>query len=265
MQRHGSPSEQAFLFPCRSAAVNCVQFCYSQATFPSESAPSIVNLYPNDEERPTISAVLLSRNFTKTAKTFWQHTGEGISSRRAEYCHKAFEDGRLSAKNAFKVGGGDDGKAWETSCKGPKRYQKPQKKDVLSIVGNGETLETFPVEPQNSNLVERNGWEQLPQTAAPIREFVEERFGRNLDFSLSNRAKLAIRKRIAGALTANVDLAEALEASHTPTRTALVDGFSEGDVYLFTCGMNSIYNSHRLLMACRGKHKSISYGYAWSW
>ena len=242
VQRHGSPSEQAFLFPCHSAAVRCVQFFHTQAIFPQEDAPSIVDLYPNDETRPTISAVLLSRKYTKIVKTFWQHTGEGISSRQAEYCHKAFDDGRLSAKGTWKKRRIGDVKLSEASYKGPKRYRKPQIKGGPSMVRNGETLKTSLGESQDSA------------------RFVEERFGRNLDPSLSSNAKLAIRKRIAGALTADIDLPEALEASHIPTRTAYVDGFSEEDVYLFPCGMNSIYNSHRLLMACRGKYKSISYG-----
>ncbi|KAL8705542.1 MAG: hypothetical protein Q9201_001359 [Fulgogasparrea decipioides] len=37
-------------------------------------------------------------------------------------------------------------------------------------------------------------------------QFVEERYGRNLDLSLAGKAKLAIRRRIAGALMVDVDL-----------------------------------------------------------
>ncbi|KAK4959517.1 hypothetical protein LTR28_005317, partial [Elasticomyces elasticus] len=42
-------------------------------------------------------------------------------------------------------------------------------------------------------------------------QFVEERFGRNLNVAFAAEAKLAIRRRIAGSLTANVDLPEAME------------------------------------------------------
>ena len=172
------------------------------------------------EANPIISAVVFPRAHAKVAKIFWQHSGDGISSRRAEYCHKAFEEGRLITV---------------TPSKGPRRYQTNSNKTAIA---DGE-LET-------NDCV----------------RFVEERFGRNLDLSLASSAKLAIRRRIAGALTANVDLHEALELSQPPARMEQVKGFSEDDVYLYPCGMSSIFNTHRSMMICRGQMKSISYGYA---
>ena len=123
--------------------------------------------------------------------------------------------------------------------KGPRRYQK---KDSVSMSAQGTSDLT-------SNLERKDSV-----------QFVEERFGRNLDVSLAANAKLAIRRRIAGALTANVDLLEALNMSKLPTRKAQVEGFSEDDVYLYPCGMSSIFNTHRTMMACRGPQKSINYG-----
>ena len=185
---------------------------------------------------PVISAVIFPKALSKIAKTFWQHTGEGISSRRAEYCHKAFNDGDLGDR-ASRCGSRNP-HVRSHSYKGPRRYQR--------------NLNEVP-SPNMTKLV--NGHDGKDHV-----QFVEERFGRNLDVSLASKAKLAIKRRIAGALTANVDLKEALEMDPPPTRNNQVEGFSEDDVYLYSCGMNSIFNTHRIMLACRGEMKSISFG-----
>ncbi|KAL9025733.1 MAG: hypothetical protein Q9196_005495, partial [Gyalolechia fulgens] len=58
-------------------------------------------------------------------------------------------------------------------------------------------------------------------------QFVEERYGRNLEFSLAGNAKLAIRRRIAGGLTANVGTTETV---HSTMNIRQVPGVSEEDV-----------------------------------
>ena len=232
--------QKAFLFPSHAVSARCVQFLRDQVPSLTANAVRIVDLYPNDalqneaensresSTKPIVSAVLFPRNHAKVAKTFWQHSGDGISSRRAEYCHKAFTDGRLGAKGVSCEE--MKGLSVSSPSKGPRRYQKRDSVDTFAHKTNDSV------------------------------QFVEERFGRNLDASLAANAKLAIRRRIAGALTANVDLPEALEMSKAPSRKAQVEGFSEDDVYLYPCGMSSIFNTHRTMMACRGPQKSISYG-----
>lgn len=240
MSKHGSPTEKAFLFPSHPVASRCAEFMREQ--IPSlviGKSLRLVDLYPNSGPsngkvesepmhiKPIISAVLFPRDYAKIAKTFWQHSGDGVSSRRAEYCHRAFDDGRLTIRNTT-----------IPPTKGPRRYQKKESIDN-------------PVQCELGRALDRKDYLQ----------FVEERFGRNLDISLACNAKQAIRRRIAGALTANVDLHEALEMAKPSTRTEHVEGFSEHDVYLYPCGMSSIFNTHRIIMACRGEMKSISYGY----
>ena len=249
IQRHGSPMQKAFLFPSHAVSARCVQFLTDQVPSLTANAVRIVDLYSNDalqnqaenshepSTKPIVSAVLFPRNHAKLAKTFWQHSGDGISSRRAEYCHKAFGDGRLGAKGVLCEEMTNLGVS--SPSKGPRRYQKRESVDMFAHKINEVT----------SNSERKDSV-----------QFVEERFGRNLDASLAANAKLAIRRRIAGALTANVDLPEALEMSKPPSRKAQVDGFSEDDVYLYPCGMSSIFNTHRTMMTCRGSQKSISYG-----
>lgn len=248
-QRHGSPMEKVFLFPSHAVSARCVQFLQDQVSYLTAHSVRIVDLYPNaglpnvagnsdsTDTKPIVSAVLFPQDHAKIAKTFWQHSGDGISSRRAEYCHHAFNDGHLVAKGfaCEKT----NGHTFTSPSKGPRRYQKTDSMD-MSVQKASDAI---------------GGLERKDSV-----QFVEERFGRNLDVSLAANAKLAIRRRIAGALTANVDLHEALKMSKPPTRKAQVEGFSEADVYLYPCGMSSIFNTHRTMMACRGPRKSISYG-----
>lgn len=249
VKKYGSPQEKAFLFPSHAVAQRCSSFLYSQVSGLADHSVRIIDLFPNDgtaqsddepgrrDAKPMISAVIFPKAHSKIAKVFWQHSGDGISSRRAEYCHKAYEEGRLSEQRM------SNGEVNGTGCvppiKGPRRYQK---KDSIDVSPNQPTV---PI----------NGLE-----GKDCVQFVEERFGRNLDVSLASNAKLAIRRRISGALTANVDLKEALETENSPTRTEHVEGFSENDVYLYPCGMSSIFNTHRSMLACSGQMKSISFG-----
>lgn len=249
VQRHGSPLETAFLFPSHAVSARCVQFLRDQVPSLTPHSARIVDLYPNAglsstpensdgaSTKPIVSAVLFAQDHAKIAKSFWQHSGDGISSRRAEYCHKAFNAGDLGAKGVSCEK--TNGISLLSPSKGPRRYQK---KDLVDMPAHKTSEVTSKFEKKDSV------------------QFVEERFGRNLDVSFAAIAKLAIRRRIAGALTANVDLLEALDMSKPPTRKAQVEGFSEDDVYLYPCGMSSIFNTHRTMMACRGPHKSISYG-----
>ncbi|KAF7543141.1 hypothetical protein G7046_g10055 [Stylonectria norvegica] len=90
--------------------------------------------------------------------------------------------------------------------------------------------------------------------------FLEERFGRNLDLSMVERAKSAIRRRIAGALAHEVDLNQGTLPSMT-SNTRGVQGLQEDDVYLYPAGMNAIYNAHRALLKAREPRQSISFGF----
>lgn len=92
-------------------------------------------------------------------------------------------------------------------------------------------------------------------------QFVEERFGRNLSLGFAAQAKLAIRRRIAGSLTADEDLPHSLDKPADDQMSRDVPGFSVDDVYLYSCGMNSIFHAHRTMMLARGAQKSIMYGF----
>lgn len=196
--------------------------------------------------RPVLSAVFSPRNHYQVGKTFWQHSGDGISSRRAEYCHKAFEDGVLSVKANESI-------EFTAACplkvgKGPRRYQRVKSSDDSRQ--SPPSCDNDHSTPNSTTSAEGKEYSQ----------FVEERFGRNLDMSLAGNAKLAIRRRIAGALTADVELLEALRITEPTTSIRQVQGLSEYDVYLYPTGMSAIFNTHRTLMTVLGDLKSICFG-----
>ena len=260
MKDHGFAKGKAILFPSNAVAMRCVEFLNAQVpTLVRGKDLRVVDFYPclrlrigtrsrgKKSVAPLISAVIFPGIHSKVAKTFWQHTGDGISSRRAEFCRKAYEDGLLSTENCiadYVESNMDDS---VVLSKGPRRYQK-------------SLLHSSRLKPQSPEKEVSEG--QISKTLEEKEhvQFVEERFGRNLDMSLAANAKLAIRRRIAGALTANVDLEEALGMTEDTLPTRQVQDFSEHDVYLYPSGMSSIFNTHRTLMECRGELKSVCFG-----
>ncbi|PVI06994.1 cystathionine gamma-synthase [Periconia macrospinosa] len=239
VSKHGQTSQRAMLFPTHVIAERCQKFIISRLP-DEEQHVRIVDLVPISEKArseelaiisPQVSAVLFPQEAFKVAKQFWQHSGDGVSSRRAEYCHGLFKEGVLVEPSTIEGS--------PKFCKGPRRYQNKSSIDLGR-----------PADKSNGNID--------PQD--PTR-FVEERFGRNLDISKTRNAKLAVRRRIAGSLTADVGLSEAVSSKSDVNEVAKHSDRSEDDVYLYPCGMSSIFNTHRNLMATKGSLKSVVYGF----
>ena len=229
------------LFPTHSVACRCQEFFNHHAPDLPPPTVRILDFAPaGDDEQPEepsaisprFSAILFPEDRFNIAKQFWQHSGDGVSSRRAEFCSHFFEKGLLIEASTANQS--------SRSCKGPRRYQK--NKSIELDQAAGPTRSTIDVQD-------------------PVR-FVEERFGRNLDLSLTRNAKLAIRRRIAGSLTADIALPEALSLYKDTDTMRQVDGFSEDDVFLYPTGMSSIFNAHRNVLRAKGSLKAIVFGYA---
>ncbi|KAI4955761.1 hypothetical protein J4E91_001622 [Alternaria rosae] len=240
VEKHGKEGESAMLFPTNATASRCQEFFLRQAPDLDASQVRILDLVPAAERArseelqiisPRVSAVLFPKDRFNIAKAFWQHSGDGVSSRRAEYCSQLFKEGILVEASTINQPA--------RVCKGPRRYQKQTSIDLGNL----------------DNFANGNGEVQDPT------QFVEERFGRNLDLSKTKNAKLAIRRRIAGSLTADVSLTEAMTLHHDAARKRPVAGFSEDDVYLYPTGMSSIFNAHRNLLRAKGSKRAIVYGF----
>ncbi|PQE14528.1 cystathionine gamma-synthase protein [Rutstroemia sp. NJR-2017a BBW] len=250
---YGSPDEQAMLFPSTKTANSCVKFMLGRDPSISPNQLKVVDLVlergPGSTEiitklSPSISAVLYPKEFFPVAKQYWQHSGNGVSSRRAEFCHTLFQEGLLVRRTAS-----SSPQSTEKLCKGPRRYQRGSidKTSRSNHGSNGIDGVHSPISPANSE-------------ARESLQFLEERFGRNLDVSLVDNAKSAIRRRIAGALVDEVDLSQAPSGEMTSNMRG-VAGLSEDDVYLYPCGMNSIFTTHQMMLKARGPLKSISFGF----
>ncbi|KAK5135173.1 hypothetical protein LTR08_005559 [Meristemomyces frigidus] len=256
VQQHGSlEADKAMLFPTRGCAGRCRDFLCKENPDVLSSVFKVLEYVPQAQQShsgpkrvlPRVSAVIYPKELWPTAKAFWQHTGEGISSRRAEFCQRALEDGTLVEQ------GSDTQLKASRLFKGPRRYQRPMSIDHSDYNGtNGHA---------NGHA---NGNGITASEGAPDSDlFVEERYGRNLSADFAAQAKLAIRKRIAGSLATDTDLPHSLdEATNGATdRSRDVPGFSVDDVYLYPMGMNAIYQAHRALMLSRGEKPSIMYGF----
>ncbi|KAL8719870.1 MAG: hypothetical protein Q9225_003195, partial [Loekoesia sp. 1 TL-2023] len=261
-EQYATPDEWATLLPSHNVALRCVSFFQDQCqSFIPGLVPRIIDLIPaanagretirdQADVEPMVSAVIYPKKYSSVAKSFWQHSGEGISSRQAELCHRAFIDGFLVPRVAADGVCHDSGhSATRRSLKGPLRYQKGK------MVNGVEDDLSFKSISYASAPKERR------RNADESAQFVEERYGRNLDFSLAGKAKLAIRRRIAGGLTADVTIDRTTELAHSSLDIRQVPGFSEDDVYLFPSGMSSIFNTHRIIMACRGEMRSVCFGF----
>ncbi|EYE96308.1 cystathionine gamma-synthase [Aspergillus ruber CBS 135680] len=248
VRRQGDPeTESATLFPSPKTANVCHSFVLSRIPPGKSSGVRIVNFVPctrTDAESPAVtsllSCVIYPKEYASIAKQVWQHTGNGVSSRRGEFCLKALEDNFLVEESRSAMA---DATA-QRPCKGPRRYQGKGSISGFSR-GTGPTASASPA---------IDG----AQDGREYSQFIEERFGRNLNTSLADQAKLAVRRRIAGVMTADVELSEALEKASDEGRMA---GLTEDDVYLFPSGMGSIFNAHQIALAARGPMKSICFGF----
>lgn len=242
------------LFPSNKAAKRCAHFMQMRES-PSYTFRVIqlgLDLTRVTSETlrklsPTISAVIFPKSSFPIAKQYWQHSGDGISSRRAEFCHGLFDEGLLVEETAMaSIPNGH-----ERLSKGPKRYQRAN-----SVENTATHQYRSGTKTQGNVQISADTISEAKETS----QYVEERFGRNLDMSLVNNARSAIKRRIAGSLTDDVDLA-APPTLQMKTSTRGVAALSEDDIYLYQCGMNAIFNAHQLLLETRGPMKSICFGF----
>ncbi|ORY67055.1 pyridoxal phosphate-dependent transferase [Pseudomassariella vexata] len=226
-------NQRAMLFPTKKIAQRCLEFIQRRSAQkidveiihlvldPTKNTPEVLQYV-----LPAVSAVLYPADTHPFFKQYWQHSGDGVSSRRAEFCHGLFKDGLLIQEQP------PHSPRLKKMCRGPRRYQRPSSIDHT----NGTATENL----ESS-------------------QFLEERYGRNLNISLVENATSAVRRRIAGVLTGDVDLTTKLPAMDSNARG--VSNFREDDIYLLPCGMNAIFQTHQILLRAREPRKSISFGF----
>lgn len=259
LAKHGGPGQSAMLFPTRRTAQRCVDFVRDKAEQSTLTDLSILSFVldpakefaePLRSISPSISAVLFPEDIFPVAKQYWQHSGDGVSSRRAEFCRGLFRDGLLVLDNRSPS---PRSPQQQKMRRGPKRYQRAASTDEtegVNVNGHGHDIANGRHSPPAEELAD----------SIESSRFLEERYGRNLDVSLVENAKSAIRRRIAGVLTTDIDLAsKSLPVMDSNARG--VSNMQEHDIYLTPCGMNAIFVTHQALLKARAPQKSINFGF----
>ncbi|KAK6498561.1 hypothetical protein TWF481_011148 [Arthrobotrys musiformis] len=241
---YGKMQERCMLFPSAAIAAACQEFIASRSSLPGAGAQilhdgqnvRIIHLISSQQQnlphpQAEVWVVFLPGSLYPTAREFWQHTGEGISSRRAVFIHKSLKEGYLSVEEQSAV----LPPATDPLHRGPSRYSKHS--------GGSNTAK------KQTNISRSNS------EGISTKDFVEMRYGRNLEADAVQQAKLAIRQRISGTMVLGAELI----APTSPQ--SRVRKISPDDVFLFPSGMSAIYNTHKLLRALYGPRKMVEFGF----
>ncbi|KAI1820521.1 pyridoxal phosphate-dependent transferase [Xylaria intraflava] len=253
--KHGRPGQATLLFPTKRTAQRCLEFVRHRVERLTPTDLFVLHLVLDPAKEPagsvqsispSIFAVLFPQDVFPIAKQYWQHSGDGVSSRRAEFCLGLFRDGLLIPEKRSSYS-----PEHQSFCRGPKRYRRGASIDESSRTnGRGHGFANRTPSPPSEELAD----------SVESSRFLEERFGRNLDVSLVENAKSAIRRRIAGVLTTDLDL----DSKSLPVMDSNARGISnlqEHDIYLTPCGMNAVFVTHQALLRSRTPEKSINFGF----
>jgi cystathionine gamma-synthase len=274
-QKFASPNERCLVFPSSKIAIAGRAFMNDQAakklTPPAPLTPPIpirivqFVICPPDNPSSTepipqsscieLHILLFPAEAYPLAKLFWQHVGNGISSRLAERCLlilAARGDGSVKNNN----GTAPVAVAVRPTSPQLGRYASAKSRYSQQIKLPSEAI-PIPINPQSPSTPEEN-------LSTDQNIYVEERYGRNLPLASADIAKRALKRRIAGVLLRNSDPVQHLgEAQDVIPGESLrgVPGVSEKDVYLFPSGMSAIWSAHQLVMSARPELKSVCFGY----
>lgn len=273
-KKFGQPGELSILLPTHAKAEQCRSFLLAHSSTPIK--PRIVHFAicasSDGPPAPAEAAASLSPDVIDVhivffpgaswplGKAFWQHAGEGISSRRADRCLELLgesipgrEDAQLEAQARIAAA---EKAAVPAQPQAPVRPISYSKNRHYSR-GGAATPTSLSRTSSPAGLVSNGGAQSAAQPASQEQQladepapdhslYVEQRYGRNLPTGSAEIAKQALRRRIAGVL----------DADETAT-----DGrrIGEEDVWLFPTGMSAIYNAHiACLTAWKGQEKMSS-------
>ncbi|KAJ1922178.1 Cystathionine gamma-synthase [Mycoemilia scoparia] len=266
--KFGMPDESVMLFQNHHAANRCQSFILRHASDKLQSFQVRIVKYevaPWDNVAATLSGeaqllnkvpVVLSCVFFPSsafsvAKQYWQHTGDGISSRLAEHCLRIIrvnEERKLApaAPSPRFVAAAAAG----VSKQRPSYHRLPNNCADSAAVAQRCDSKTPSVEEGESAHIDHD---------AEI--YLEERFGRNINVRYANQAKAAIRRRIAGLLNEEdkTYFKDNVEISRQ------VCGLEESDVFIVSTGMGAIFHTHRVLLEVLGSDKkSVCFGFPYT-
>lgn len=233
---YGRTNERAMIFSSYKVAKLCREFIKDK-TLNSNVNIRLLQLGTPAPKTPeesstkvaaTIGVVFYPSNEFPLAKNFWQHSGDGISSRKAEYLWEQLFPGET-----------------ETTVKGKhisyngSSKQEMQAKKIQRISPSIRMNKLV----QDENLSESDN-------------YIDQKYGRILDLKFAHEAKVALKRRISGNI----------ENSHNTIDKEFETGkelekLTEEEVYLYPSGMSAIFHAHQALLDILGKKKSVCFGF----
>ncbi|KAI8841022.1 pyridoxal phosphate-dependent transferase [Chytriomyces cf. hyalinus JEL632] len=202
-----------------------------------ESSPSAIDPAALIQNTAFVYALMFPVAAAPVAKMFWQHAGEGISSRFAEYCLRVLGSNKQSVEYFS---------------------DRPGSGEIRGVMAASDRFQTpgYKHQDQSGHMEGTSG--SAESNASHL--FVEERFGRNLDFSLAAESKHILKKRIAGVLADETDGKKSAQTSDQPRGSEV----NESHVYLFPTGMSAIYNAYRAAQALLPNRKTVQFGFPYT-
>lgn len=242
------------LFPSHKAAEQCRSFMtryYKKPTGTIRIAEFEIAPNNTDSElQPVpIYIVLFPKDAFPIAKQAWQHAGDNVSSRMAEYCLRILDENK------------------EHQDQQTKELKKSNEDLYRPKVTMGSRSRSHY---SSSKSVKQKVQQKVEEEAVEQTTYLEERYGRNLPVKFANAAKLALRRRIAGVLTGKSEIVNAnenqtscndLEEQRHMKGDRGIKGLSQEDVYLYPCGMSAIFHAHQITMMVGDPSlKSVCFG-----
>ncbi|MBW0467503.1 hypothetical protein O181_007218 [Austropuccinia psidii MF-1] len=262
-------SERCMLFPSQKAANLCRNFVADQAlkqlgsqigienqcrmvTFEVFSSQQSTAFIGQTDCRLQVFVLFVPNDrIFQISRTFWQHTGLGISSRFAHRCLRLLGSNYASKANPILTSMSQLPSPPISPRTGPRRYTvKPSSQISSSII------------PPTPIALE-------DESAAT---YVEERYGRNLPVQFACAAKLALRRRIADILQETPTSIDTGLPETTLKHSIRGTGqLTENNVYLYPSGMSSIFFAHQIAMTLHSQlqpnkpiGKSICFGFPYT-
>lgn len=250
-----------------------VQFCMvlprSGSDDSSPATPQFDAVEDPLSSQLSIHIVLFPQSAFPVAKTFWQHTGDGISSRMAAACLDLLERAeRLNGTSiskplspsrqrqnsvtfASKLDAAESSPAALKSYSRNRHYSRAGGSGMMPATASSSASATS----TDSSIAKQSAADvEADKILSEHSTYVEERYGRNMATIEAPRAKRALRKRIAGVASNEV------QGGDVDVMNRSEEAIAEEDVYLYPTGMSAIFHAHQLTLKAR-EAKSVCFGF----
>jgi len=206
-----------------------------------------------------LQILLFNKEHWSFAKSFWQHTGDGVSSRLAERALDFMGETPPGVKPQPTV---LEGAPTKNTHYSKNRHYGAKRQQSVSTTPSVSAPAT-PITPAPESAAKQIDGENL---TPDLSTYLEERYGRNLPLFNAPLAKQALKRRIAGGLLpSDEDFGKVEDVPRGAEAGSGKKAVTPEDVYLYPGGMSAIWHAHDLCRKVRrtsgqAEGKSISYG-----